>query len=194
MRSLAVATGARTLTDLRWSLYREAPSGWTVDERVAAEFRLRLNGPPAPPRRAVYLAQPWTALGVLGPAAYRAHLDEVRRVVARAGLELVVKPHPWETAAVYHGLGVLEGGPAELERPVVGAALVIGANSTALLNVAAIHATRVARVTLPELAPLDAALSPGQRSLLDAFLPPAESVGRLDFGPEVGVSPEVEVG
>lgn len=185
-RALVVGTGARVLPDLRWALYHEGPLGWSVDERVAAEFRHRLDGPQAPPGRAVYLTQPWSALGVLSPGAYRAHLDEVRRVAEAAGLELMVKPHPWEAAEVYRGLSVLEGGPAELERPVVGAALVIGANSTALLNVAAVHGTRVARIRLPELAPLDAALSPGQRSLLDAFLPPAEAVDRLDLAPEVG--------
>jgi hypothetical protein len=97
----------------------------------------------------------------------------VDRATEAAGLALVVKPHPWEPAEVYRGLTVLEGGPAELERPVVEAELVIGANSTALLNVAAVHGTRVARVVVPQLARLDAALGARQRSLLDAFLPPA---------------------
>src|SRR4029077_14910657 len=58
VRALVVPTGARILPDLHWSLYRHGPSGWAVDERIAAEFRRRLNGPPTPPGRAVYLAQP----------------------------------------------------------------------------------------------------------------------------------------
>jgi hypothetical protein len=190
VRALVVATGARILPDLRWSLYRQGPSGWAVDERIAAEFRLRLSGRPAPPGRAVYLTQPWTALGLLDLAQYRAHLDVVGRATEAAGLALVVKPHPWEPAEVYRGLTVLEGGPAELERPVVEAELVIGANSTALLNLAAVHGTPVARVVVPQLAELDAALGPRQRSLLDAFLPPAATADRLTLAPEVGPTGE----
>ncbi len=181
VRAAAVATGARLLPDERWSLHREGPGGWVVDERVAAEFRRRLAGPPAPPDQVVYLAQPWTALGVLTPAAYRAHLESLRRVTADAGLALVVKPHPWQGPEVHRGLELLVGGPAELERPVVGSALVVGATSTALLNLAAVHGTPVARLRLPELDGLDRALSPRQRSLLDAHLPAGVPVDRLEL-------------
>ena len=150
VRAAAVATGARLLPDERWSLHHEGPGGWVVDERVAAEFRRRLAGPPAPPDQVVYLAQPWTALRLLTPAAYRAHLESLRRVTADAGLALVVKPHPWQGPEVHRGLQLLVGGPAELELPVVGSALVVGATSTALLNLAAVHGTPVARLRLPE--------------------------------------------
>jgi len=70
-------------------------------------------------------------------------------------------------------------GPAELDPDVVGATLVIGATSTALLNIKALYGTRVIRVVAPELTHLDHELSPGQRSLLDAFLPPARPVTTL---------------
>ena len=76
--------------------------------------------------------------------------------------------------------------PAELDRQVVGARLVLGGNSTALLNLAAVHRTPAVRVMVPELAPLDAALGSRQRSLLDAFLPPAVPVTQLSRVLRVG--------
>ena len=51
---------------------------------------------------------------------------------------------------------------------------------------AAVHGTRVARVAVPQLAQLDAALGPRQRSLLDAFLPEAQTADRLTLAPEMG--------
>lgn len=180
VRALAVASSARWLTDERWSLYARNGRGWRVDERVAREFRIRLEGTPPPAGTAVYLTQPWTALGLLSETAYASHLEAVRAAVATAGLSLVLRPHPWEHPESYAGFELVPGRtPAELDRHVVGAGLVLGGNSTALLNLAAVHHTPAARVMVPELALLDAALGSGQRSLLDSFLPAAVPVEEL---------------
>ncbi|GAA2742798.1 hypothetical protein GCM10009868_14170 [Terrabacter aerolatus] len=180
VRAVAVASGARWLTDERWSLYARDGRGWRVDERVAREFRHRLEGAPPPPGTAVYLTQPWAALGLLSQTAYAAHLAAVREAVASVGLSLVLRPHPWEQPESYAGFDLVHGRtPAELDRHVVAAGLVLGGNSTALLNLAAVHHTPAARVMVPELASLDAALGSGQRTLLDSFLPPAVPVEEL---------------
>lgn len=183
VRAVTVASAARFVPDLRWSLYSRSGSGWVVHDVVADEFRLRLGGGPPAPRTAVYLTQPWSHLGVMSREAYAAHLESVRLSCATVGLGFTLRPHPWEDPDRYAGLPVLSArGPAELDREVTDATVVIGANSTALLNVRAIHGTRVARVTAPELARLDAGLSRRQRSLLDAFLPAAVTVDRLAAG------------
>ncbi len=57
--------------------------------------------------------------------------------------------------------------------------MVIGATSSALLNVQALYGTPVMRVVAPELAHLDDELSAGQRSLLDAFLPVTRPIAEL---------------
>lgn len=180
VRALAVAAGARLLPDEHWSLYRRVGGAWQVDDRVAGEFRRRLEGLPPADDVVVYLTQPWPALGIMTPAAYAAHLGEVRDAVLADGRRLVLKPHPWEGPEAYAGFDLVGGAaPAELDRQIAGAGLVVGANSTALLNLSAVHGTPVLRVTAPELAGLDAALADRQRSLLDAFLPPAISVHDL---------------
>lgn len=180
VRALAVASSARWLTGERWSLYVRQGRSWRVDERVAREFRLRLEGTAPTADTAVYLTQPWSALGLLSQTAYADHLEAVRAAAASAGLALVLRPHPWEQPESYAGFDLVHGRtPAELDRQVVGAQLVLGGNSTALLNLAAVHHTPAVRVRVPELAFLDAALGSGQRSLLDSFLPPAVPVQEL---------------
>ena len=92
----------------------------------------------------------------------------------------MLRPHPSESPARYRGFALTAGtGPAELDREVTEASVVVGSNSTALLNLAAVHGTRAVRVTAPELAPLEAALTDRQRTLLDTFLPPPVSVDGL---------------
>jgi hypothetical protein len=127
--------------------------------------------------RAIYLTQPWPDLGVMSESAYLDHLGSVRDECADVGVRLVLRPHPSEDVSRYSGFEVLTSSvPAELAREVVDAAVVIGSNSTALLNLAAVHGTPAVRVTAPELRGLDAALTTRQRALLDTFLPPAVDV------------------
>jgi hypothetical protein len=184
VRAGVVATGHRVLTDVHWSLYRETHGAWVVVPEVADEFRRRVphvTDLPGPgPAGAVYLSQPWPELGIMSASAYVEHLQSVREACAQAGLHLSVRPHPAEDAARYAAFDVAPtAGPAELDPAVVGAAVVIGSNSTALLNLAAVHGVRAVRVTAPDFAGLEAALAPRQRSLLDTFLAPAVSVDRL---------------
>ncbi|WP_374968547.1 hypothetical protein [Terrabacter sp. BE26] len=180
VRAGVVSAGGRLLTDLHWSLYQRTTGSWVVREEVAREFRTRLSGPSPTSPRAVYLTQPWPDLGVMSEASYLQHLQAVRDQCAAAGLDLVVRPHPSEHLDRYAGFQLVEGSaPAELAREVVGSRVVIGSNSTALLNLAAVHQTPAIRVTAPELATLETALTSRQRSLLDAFLPAAVPVQAL---------------
>lgn len=180
VRATVVGLGARLLTDVHWSLYERTGAGWVVRDEVAGEFRAALEGAPPTRERVVYLTQPWPDVGVMSESAYLDHLRAVRDQCAAAGVELALRPHPSEDLGRYGGF-VLVGGsvPAELDREVVGAAAVIGSNSTALLNLSAVHGTPAVRVTAPELQPLEAALTDRQRSLLDTFLPPAVGVPGL---------------
>ncbi|MEO7754397.1 MAG: polysialyltransferase family glycosyltransferase [Terracoccus sp.] len=172
VRAAAVSGGNRVLTDERWSLYRRDGGRWVVDERVAREFRDRVQGEPAAPGTAVYLGQPWPELGVMTERDYLDHLHVVAEACDAAGLALVVRPHPSEDPGRYAGLARSSSGvPAELDRAAVTARVVIGSHSTALLNLAAVHGVPAVRVTAPGLSGLDRALGSRQRALFDTFLP-----------------------
>lgn len=182
VRALAVTSAVRLLTDQRWPLYLPAgdlPGSWRLNEAVAEEFR-RVTPPADRSSTAVYLAQPWVAMGVWPAAEFLAHLRAIASAVRQAGLDFVVRPHPADPDDAYRGLPVSPGhGPAELDPDVVCAAVVLGATSTALLNLAAIHATPAVRVTHPRLDHLDRGLSPDQRSLLEQYVPTTTDVDRL---------------
>lgn len=171
VRSLAVTGADRVLADERWSLYRRESSGvFGVVDVVADEFRRQVHGQPDPSPRVVFLAQPWVDLGLMDDAGYLAHIDGVRRVVESAGYAFQVRPHPAEDVARYAGLAVMSGqGPAEVDAEVVSAAAVVGASSTAQLNVAAVHGVPSFRVVPTEVAHLDEQLSRDQRDLLATF-------------------------
>lgn len=178
VRAAAIATGIRTLTSLRWPLYRKE-ADWSVFEPVAAEFR-RALGPIDPaqyePRRAVLLTQPWVDLGLVRAEDYARHVDALAAQQRTEGRQFVVRPHPAEAPGRYAGYTTLPVGvPAELDPAVVTADLLIGASSTALLNLAALHDRPVLRVLPPGTEALEAALNDDQRSLLARYLPPAVS-------------------
>lgn len=175
VRAGAVSAADRLLTDERWALYEEGADGtWRVVDQVAEEFRRLTRGPGGAAGRAVFLTQPWVDLGLVREASYLSHIEAVAASCDTAGLRLEVRPHPAERAERYAGFDVARGGgPAELDRGVATAVVVLGADSTALLNVAAVHARPALRVGMPELDHLQAGLGPRQRRLLDAFLPPA---------------------
>ncbi|HEX2705966.1 MAG TPA: hypothetical protein VHM65_09425 [Candidatus Lustribacter sp.] len=173
LRSWAVSSANQILTDVRWSLFEQAVTGWVVAPRVGAEFQRHTYGQPGRPGRAVFLTQPWVELGLVSASRYVEHLTAVAAVCAEAGLDLQVRAHPAEDRTKYAGIALDPStGLAELDRSVVSADVVLGGNSTALLNLAAVHERPALRVGLPELAHLDAQLGPRQRSLLDTYLPP----------------------
>ncbi len=173
VRSAVVATADRVLTSERWPLYAPDASGrWAVVEEAAAPIRALLSGEDGPPGRAVLLTQPWVDLRVVTEDRYLRHIDEIAAVLAERGLSLVVRPHPAEPTGRYAGRAVINTGiPAELDRAVISADLALGADSTALLDVAALWGTRAMRVTMPELGGLGRGLSEDQRALLDTYLP-----------------------
>lgn len=178
VRATAVALGARTLTGTRWPLYLR-DRDWAVFEPVAEEFH-RALGPIDPnsvdPGRAVFLSQPWVDLGLCSEDRYLDHVARLAAAQAELGRTLLVRPHPAEPPGRYRTFPTMvEVGPAELDPEVVGAGLVIGASSTALLNLAALHGTPVHRVRAPGTEHLEARLSDDQRRLLARYLPPVTS-------------------
>jgi len=180
VRAMAVAAARDALTNERWALFRKVGADWVVDDRVAATFRTRVALPTPRASVGVFLSQPWVDLGVITEADYLSHVGEVASACRSAGLGFQVRPHPAEPSRRYTTFEMTaRSGPAELDPDVAGAALVIGATSSALLNVKALYGTPAFRVATPELAHLDLQLSSGQRSLLDAFLPVARPVAAL---------------
>lgn len=180
IRALAGAGATRLLCDQRWPLYTLDGSLWRVSERVAREFRRQPR--PAPTRRAVFLTQPWVELNVLSDEVYRNHIRSAARVCAAAGLDFAVRPHPAEGARRYSEWDVLPGTlPAELDPRIASSAVVLGATSSALLNLAAIFQVPAFRVGGKELAVLDELLSSRQRTLLDTFLPPTVEPSALEI-------------
>ncbi|QGF23573.1 hypothetical protein [Raineyella fluvialis] len=183
VRAAAVSTAVARLTDERWALYLREAGAWRVNELVADEFRRRVPAPDPRADRAVYLAQPWVAMGLWPAADYRAHLRTVGAAVTAAGLDFVIRPHPADPDDLYQDLPVAYGnGPAEMDPDVVSARVALGATSTALLNLAALYGTTAVRVRHPRIAHLDRELGPDQRSLLAQFVPmtvDAEQLGTL---------------
>ena len=172
VRAVAVEAGLRRLTNHRWALYEKADDGWTVTAEVAAEFHRRVPSVTPRPGVAVLLTQPWALLGAIDPLVYRDHVAAVARTTDRAGLELVVRPHPAEDPQDYRGFTVEPGsGPVELDPAVIGADLVVGGPSTGLLNLAALHA-RPARLVEPPGLRRTVRLSARQRSLVETFVSP----------------------
>lgn len=184
IRSTAVTTGNRVLTDERYPLYRKA-DGWSVDPRGRAEFEraLKSRSDPAadPSGRAVFLSQPWPELGLIDEKAYLAHVELVRRAMDARGLELSVRPHPAEVPGRYDDIAAVLPAdfPAELDPLVVDAALVIGASSTALLNLAALYGTPVVRTMPEQVSSLELALGADQKALLATYTPPPVPVETL---------------
>lgn len=180
VRALAGAAAKRLLTDERWALYEEAPSGWTISPAVADEFR-RLPRP-ATTGRAVFLTQPWVELGVVTESAYLHHIAAVAAACAASGHPFAVRPHPAEDASRYARWDVIPGtAPAELDPRITSSAVVLGGTSSALLNLAAIFSLPAFRVGGKELTVLDELLSSRQRALLDTFLPPTVDPGALEL-------------
>jgi len=175
VRSWAVTGAGRVLTDRRWALYEQVAGTWRVVPDVAAGFTDVVTAPhePAPGEsRAVYLTQPWVELGLVSEEEFRTHLAQVASACSDAGLQFAVRPHPAERGGRYAAWSELPRDlPAELDPIVLGASVVIGTDSTALLNLAAVRGRPAFRVTLPQLGHLEEGLGAGQRSLLDTFLP-----------------------
>lgn len=175
VRSWAVTGAGHVLTDLRWALYEQVGGSWRVVPEVAAGFADAsvTPAPAASGARAVYLTQPWVELGLVTEDAFRAHLGQVAAACADVGVAFAVRPHPAERGGRYAAWPELARElPAELDPAVVGAGVVLGTDSTALLNLAAVQGRPALRVTLPELQDLECGLGSRQRSLLAAFLPP----------------------
>ncbi|MFW5469395.1 hypothetical protein ACOCJ4_05045 [Knoellia sp. CPCC 206435] len=175
VRSLAVTAASRLLTDHRWALYEDVGGTWRVVPEVAAAFAASVAGLAAtssPSRLAVYLTQPWVEMGLVPAEAFEGHLRQVAQACTDAGLELAVRPHPAERGgryAAWHELG--RDQPAELDSAVLAAAVVLGTDSTALLNLAAVQGRPALRVSVPQLRHLEQGLGRRQRALLDTFLP-----------------------
>ncbi|WP_353950852.1 hypothetical protein V6K52_14580 [Knoellia sp. S7-12] len=183
VRSWAVTGAAHVLTERRWALYEQVGGSWRVVPEVAAGFADTSSGHRAAvaEARAVYLTQPWVELGLMTEDAFRGHLEQVASACAHVGVGFAVRPHPAERGSRYAAWPELARDlPAELDPAVVGARVVLGTDSTALLNLAAVHGRPALRVTIPELHLLERGLGSGQRSLLAAFLPPPVDARQQD--------------
>lgn len=180
VRTTAVRLADRTLTSERFAMYAKA-ADWAVNPLIAEEFRLRTSaGDGLGQHRAVLLTQPWVEMGALSAAAYQAHVQAVHERVTALGLQLAVRPHPAEDPARYDGFETLLGQrPAELDGRIVDSDVVVGGDSTALLNLAALHGLHCHRVQVPGLAHLEDRLGADQRSLLDHYLSPVVPVADI---------------
>lgn len=186
LRAGLVQTSARLLTTRRWAAYErldgsaDASHGWRVNPHVAEEFTRDLDGAePGTSRDAVILTQPFVDLGLIDESAYVDYVTTLARAAANAGLRPVVRPHPAERHGRYDALTVtadgswLAGtgtGPAELDRAVVSAAVVLGGPSTAMVNLAAMTGMPVVWASEPSLAYLDHEVSHDQRAIFETFL------------------------
>lgn len=170
VRTAAVTTASALLTSRRWLLYRQVRRDWRLNPPVAEEFRRYARRSHAD-GGAVFLTQPWPELGVMSEQRYLAHIREVADACADAGLRFTIHPHPAERPERYedwavHRLQEL----AELDEQSVNATVLLGATSTAMLNVAAIHGVPAMRVGFPELPGLEQTHSNRQQSLLEHYL------------------------
>lgn len=170
-RAASVAAASRILATHRWHLYVRREGTWRVDRVVADEFRRHVTAPNRS-NDVLFLSQPWVELGLVGADRYVRHLERVASVVEDLGLRFRLCPHPFENLDRYGDFDTVDSDlPAELNPELVGARVALGDNSTALLNLAAIHSLRVVRIPSPLNVDLRSGLSFDQRSLFDAFLP-----------------------
>ena len=181
VRSVAQGAASRVLETERWALYRRTSAGsWRVSRRVGDPMRQLLTGQRGRPGRAVYLTRPWVDLGLLTQEGYLDHLSRTRAALARSGLDLVVRPHESEDPARYADFECLPvAGPAELDRAVVGADVVLGNDSTSLLALAAIWLVPAIRMRHRDLAGLEPPLRGAQPSLVRAYVPRTATVAEL---------------
>lgn len=181
VRTSAVETATWALTSTRWPLHVETTKGWALNKPAADEFR-RLAPEPEVADRVVFISQPWPELGIMDESEYLHHIDDVARASRAAGLGFVVLPHPGEPRGRFDHLEVAGGAEmAECNAVALGAKLLAGASSTAMLNLAAIHGIPAVRVGTPQLADLDRKLAPRQASLLSRYAAPSlspEAFGR----------------
>lgn len=180
VRAWAGVAARRVLPDESWRLYERSGDRWAVNDAVAAEFRRA-----SPTRefrdRVVFLTQPWVDHRLIRESDYLAHLTDVAARVRRAGAEFVIRPHPTEPAGRYDAFHVLESVlPAELDPDVLGARLVLGETSTALLNLAAVHGLPAARVIGPLADIGSIALSDSQATLFTQFVPRSLTLDEID--------------
>lgn len=180
VRAWAGVAARRLLPDESWRLYERSGDRWAVNDVVAAEFR-RASPTREFSDRVVFLTQPWVDHRLIASADYLAHLERVADRVRSAGAEFVVRPHPTEPADRYGAFVVLESAlPAELDPDVLGARLVLGETSTALLNLAAVHGRPAARVIGPLAEIPSIALSDTQAALFTQFVPRSARVDEIE--------------
>jgi Alpha-2,8-polysialyltransferase (POLYST) len=171
VRALTIAAGQKVLTNVRWALFDSEAGSWVVNEAVAASLRVSLGGQTIS-RQAIFLSQPWVELGVMTENDYCDFLHTVSRICQETGLDFVLGLHPAERPERYREFEVLRAtGPVEQNPKVISAKVLLGATSTALLNMAALYGVPAFRVLTPPLAHLEVQLSVRQRSLLDTFVP-----------------------
>lgn len=193
VRAGAVTTASSLLTSRRWHLHREVAGRWELNVPIASEFhryaqRTRSDG------GAVFLTQPWPELGVLDEQSYLEHIDAVAQACGEAGLPFTVHPHPAEPHERYDAWDVHRmRGLAECDPQSVNATVLLGATSTAMLNVAAVHGVPTVRVATPELVRVTRGHSRRQQSLLAQYtghvVPVTELGGKLS-----GLDPTAEKG
>lgn len=170
-----VVTSARLFTSERWPAYVPSAGAWSVSEPVAREFGRHLPSDvrPGSSDLAVVLTQPFVDLGLVDEGVYLAYVETLCAAAREAGLRPVVRAHPAERRDRYDRFEVLPGcGTAELDPDVVGASVVMGGPSTALVNLAAMEGGRVLWVSEPSLTALDTDVSKQQREIFDTFLGP----------------------
>lgn len=187
VRAAAVASATEMLTSARWPLHVKEDGVWALNRHIADEFRRRAPSPDRSADRAVFLSQPWPELGVMSEDRYAEHVAEVARAAESAGLEFAVLPHPGEPSARHTRWRVTSDDTlAEFNPVALGARVLLGASSTAMLNLASIHGIPALRVGTPELTQLDHQLAPDQASLLGQYaapnLTPPELGRRLSQG------------
>lgn len=180
VRALAVAAARRGLTTRRWAMYRATDAHWQVNPWIRGEFLAAGTRQRVRPT-AVFCSQPWVQLGLLSAAEYTAFVLAVAESCRAQGLDFILRPHPVEDTSPYHARIQVssETRPAESDPECINATVLLGASSTALLNLAAVHGVPVVRVSPPAVAALDAHLSPDQASLLRGFLGEAVEPGEL---------------
>lgn len=171
VRALAMFGARRALTTKRWSTFRRSAGSWEVNPWVADEFRAAgVRSTPVP--AAVFCSQPWVELGLVSDDEYTSFVLSVADRCRSAGLDFTLRPHPAERLERYPAsLDVSRAAmPAELDSQCINASVILGASSTALLNLSAVHEVPVIRVSPPQVAALDSELSKDQASLLAHYL------------------------
>ena len=136
-----------------WRMYYQEQDGWKVNKSIEAWIKQGVplhNGNIVGKNSRViyYISQPVIELGIVAEQKYYDFLLRLQQIIKKYNYHLIVKPHPLESKHRYKGLQIEIDSisyPAELRSDIKNSVVILGINSTGLINFSALYGMKVFR-------------------------------------------------